>query len=265
MAVRGRVKRRVALVAGLVVVACGVVVAAVLAVSPRERTDGVVVRADAPVLAAGVSVEALPPGEVGEPGSVGEAAPGPDPRARIDVEWLARAAGATGIPDRALLAYAWADLVVSSEEPSCGIGWNTLAGIGAVESDHGRHGGQGLDENGYPSAPIRGGALNGDGVMAIPDTDGGVWDGDTVWDRAVGPMQFIPETWYRWGADASGDGIADPDQIDDAALAAARYLCASGPMQDPAGWRHAILSYNDLDQYVSDVARLANRYAEETR
>ncbi|WP_447407116.1 lytic murein transglycosylase, partial [Clostridium perfringens] len=83
---------------------------------------------------------------------------------------------------------------------------------------------------------IRGPALDGDGVAAIADTDGGRWDGDTLWDRAVGPMQFIPDTWSRWGADGNGDGAADPNQIDDAALATARYLCGASAMTDAAGW-----------------------------
>jgi membrane-bound lytic murein transglycosylase B len=97
--------------------------------------------------------------------------------------------------------------------------------------------------------------------MAIRDTDGGRWDGDAVWDRAVGPMQFIPETWERWGADVDGNGSADPNQIDDAALAAARYLCAAGEMTSVDGWRRAIFSYNNLESYVNDVAATANVYA----
>ena len=118
-----------------------------------------------------------------------------------------------------------------------------------------------LGVDGRPEPPIRGPALDGNGVAAIPDTDGGSWDGDTVWDRAVGPMQFIPDTWSRWGVDADGDGRADPNQIDDAALAAGRYLCASGEMRSVEGWRGAVFSYNHLDSYVDAVADAANRYA----
>jgi membrane-bound lytic murein transglycosylase B len=183
------------------------------------------------------------------------------PPVRVDPAWAERAARAAGIPVRAIEAYAVANLVIAAEQPECGIGWNTLAGIGAIESDHGRHDGAELGGDGYPQPAIRGPALDGDGVAAIPDTDGGRWDGDASWDRAVGPLQFIPDTWSRWGADANGDGIADPNQIDDAALAAARYLCASGPMRSVDGWRAAIFSYNHLDSYVDDVAAVANRYA----
>lgn len=185
-------------------------------------------------------------------------------RVTIDPAWLAETTAATGIPPRALRAYATADLVIESEQPSCAIGWNTLAAIGGIESDHGRHGGAVLGEDGRSSPAIFGPALDGDGVAAIADTDGGRWDGDTTWDRAVGPLQFIPDTWTRWGADGDGDGTADPHQLDDAALAAARYLCASSTMTDAAGWRRAVFAYNHLDAYVDDVAALANRYAAAT-
>lgn len=178
-----------------------------------------------------------------------------------DPAWTSTIAGRTGIPDRALRAYATAALTVQREQPGCGIGWNTLAGLGAIESAHGTHSGGSLRADGYPDPPIRGIALDGSASAAIADTDAGVFDGDAVWDRAVGPLQFIPATWQRWGADANGDGTADPNQIDDAALAAARYLCAAGEMTSPAGWRRAVFSYNHLDSYVDDVAQVANVYA----
>ncbi len=180
---------------------------------------------------------------------------------RPDPAWTATVAGRTGIPERALRAYASASLTVRGEQPDCGLGWNTLAGLGAIESAHGTHDGGTLRADGYPDPPIRGIPLDGSASAAISDTDGGRFDGDAVWDRAVGPLQFIPSTWQRWGVDANGDGIADPNQIDDAALAAARYLCAAGEMTSPAGWRRAVFSYNHLDSYVDDVAAAANAYA----
>lgn len=179
----------------------------------------------------------------------------------VDAQWSATTAGRIGIPERALRAYASAALTVQREQPSCGLGWNTLAGLGAIESAHGTHSGGVLRADGYPDPPIRGIALDGSASAAIPDTDGGRFDGDAAWDRAVGPLQFIPATWARWGADANGDGAADPNQIDDAALAAARYLCAAGEMTSAAGWRRAVFSYNHLDSYVDDVAAAANAFA----
>ncbi|WP_460945251.1 lytic transglycosylase domain-containing protein [Okibacterium endophyticum] len=188
--------------------------------------------------------------------------PEPAPLHRIDTAWLAETTAATGIPSRALAAYASAELSIGDENPACGIGWTTLAGIGHIESGHGSHGGAILGDDGWISPRILGPALDGNGTAVIGDTDGGTWDGDTLWDRAVGPLQFIPDTWARWGADGNGDGMADPNQIDDAALAAARYLCHSGPMSTTADWRAAVFSYNHLDSYVDDVATTANLYAQ---
>ncbi|MFJ6678439.1 lytic transglycosylase domain-containing protein [Microbacterium sp. NPDC091382] len=180
----------------------------------------------------------------------------------VDGAWATRVADATGIPRRAVIAYAAADLTVAHEQPSCAIAWNTLAGIGSVESRHGFYGGARLGEDGLVSPRILGPRLTGDGVAAIDDTDGGDLDGDDQWDRAVGPLQFIPETWRRWGADGNADGVRDPNQIDDAALAAARYLCRRGPMVTETAWRDAVFTYNPLTRYIDDVATRANQYAQ---
>lgn len=216
------------------------------------------------------SLDPLPAASIAPPVEAPQAAPPTQANTAplgvvADPAWTERTASSTGIPARALRAYATAALVVAAEQPGCGIGWNTLAGIGAIETAHGSHGGSVLRADGYPDPPIRGIALDGTASAAIRDTDGGRWDGDTVWDRAVGPMQFIPDTWQRWGADGDGDGTADPNQIDDAALAAARYLCAGGEMTSVAGWRAAIFSYNNLETYVNDVAATANLYAGRAR
>lgn len=208
-----------------------------------ERVEAVVSVAETP---APVSV-------IAHPGSAAVVA--------ADAGWTSAMSARTGIPVRALRAYASAALTLQVEQPGCGLGWNTLAGLGEIESAHGSHGGGVLRADGYPDPPIRGIALDGSASAAIPDTDGGRFDGDAVWDRAVGPLQFIPSTWEQWGVDANGDGMADPNQIDDAALTAARYLCAAGEMTSPAGWRRAVFSYNHLDSYVDDVAAAANSFA----
>ena len=187
------------------------------------------------------------------------------PTRRVDPTWAARTADATGIPVRAVVAYGSATLTLGQQQPGCHVAWNTLAGIGAVESAHGTHSGARLLASGTSVPAIRGPALNGKGVGTIRDSDNGAWDGDRSWDRAVGPMQFIPGTWRRWGTDGSGDGVADPNQIDDAALSAARYLCASGSLASGDGWRTAILSYNHSDAYVNSVAAVSNRYSAATR
>ena len=167
----------------------------------------------------------------------------------------------TGIPARALSAYALAHVSIAQADPECGLDWATIAAIGEIESGHGSHGSSVLRADGIVSPEILGPRLDGTRFAAIRDTDGGVLDGDAEWDRAVGPMQFIPSTWERWGIDANGDGVADPHQIDDAAHATAMYLCASGPMTSAEGWRGAVFSYNHDNDYVDKVARIANEYA----
>jgi membrane-bound lytic murein transglycosylase B len=98
-------------------------------------------------------------------------------------------------------------------------------------------------------------------VARIRDTDGGVLDDDPEWDRAVGPMQFIPATWSQWAADGNGDGVHDPQQIDDAVLAAARYLCfAGGDLSIPGNWISAVTAYNHSIEYNNRVAEVADRY-----
>ncbi|MFW6774255.1 lytic murein transglycosylase [Nocardioides sp. CPCC 205120] len=178
----------------------------------------------------------------------------------VDAAWVASTAATTGVPERALAAYAGASLAVASSAPGCGLGWNTLAAIGAVESDHGRIGGAVVGADGRALPRILGVPLDGDGVAAVADTDGGELDGDTTWDRAVGPMQFVPATWREHAADGDGDGTPDPDSIDDAALSAATYLCATGGvLTEPTAWISAVTAYNADVAYVNQVADEAER------
>ncbi len=191
---------------------------------------------------------------------------GPGIQGLPDPDWLARTADATGIPERALAAYAGAALVKAAEMPQCGLSWATLAGIGATESDHGRHGVSQLDENGTATPGIFGVALDGNGVALIPDSDDGEIDGDAEADRAIGPMQHIPQTWRNWHVDGGVDGVEDPQNIDDAVLAAANYLCrASTAYETEDGWRAGIRSYNSPDFYLGTVAKFAVEYAEAAR
>ncbi|YCQ26439.1 lytic transglycosylase domain-containing protein [Arthrobacter sp. Z4-13] len=182
-----------------------------------------------------------------------------------DAQWVIRAAGQTGIPERALRAYVAAAATVNDSVPGCGIGWNTLAAVGFVETAHGTYGGGSLTAEGQVSRSIVGPALNGAGFAAIADTDAGALDGDARWDRAVGPMQFIPATWRLVGRDGNGDGTADPFHIDDAAVSAAAYLCAHGrDLTTAEGWTDAIYAYNQSDAYVGQVRDHATEYAANT-
>lgn len=181
-----------------------------------------------------------------------------------DPAWIAETAALTGIPERALRAYAGAAITKAEQMPQCGLGWNTIAAVGFAESDHARYGGRTLGEDGLPSEPIFGLPLDGRGVEEIPDSDGGEIDGDAEFDRAVGPMQLIPQTWRNWHVDAGADGIEDPQQIDDAVLATANYLCraAGEGMVSAAGWRQGIRSYNTNPDYLVKVSAEATRFAD---
>lgn len=145
-----------------------------------------------------------------------------------------------------------------------GLSWTVVAAIAKVETDHGRFGNASMTVNGDVRPRIIGIQLNGTAeTVAIPDTDAGRHDGDPVWDRAVGPLQFIPSTWARFGVDANGDGTADPHNFFDAVHAAAGYLCANGAAT-PGSLRTAILAYNHAGWYADEVLSLANRYGEST-
>jgi hypothetical protein len=138
---------------------------------------------------------------------------------------------------------------------SCHVAPSLLAAIGEVES--GSLAGRRLDADHNVVPPVLGPPLSGRGVAAIRDTDDGFWDGDPTWDRAVGPMQFIPGTWRVWGSDGSGDGVADPQNVEDAVYSAARYLCAGGrDLADTADLWAAILSYNHSMSYLARVLEL---------
>ncbi|MDJ0381451.1 lytic transglycosylase domain-containing protein [Streptomyces sp. G-G2] len=205
----------------------------------------------------------------------GEAEPGPDSpqandrgNARLDLPDLVAdpppagagsPEGASGIPATALDAYRRAELSVAAALPNCKLPWQLLAGIGRIESVHAS--GYGLKGDGSTEKPIRGPRLDGNGFALIKDTDKGEWDGDQEYDRAVGPLQFIPETWKTWGADGSGDGKRDPNNIYDAALGAGLYLCAGDrDLSKPADLDKAILSYNSSREYVNSVLGWMRQY-----
>jgi membrane-bound lytic murein transglycosylase B len=242
-------------VLGVLVVVAALIVAAIVALQPRaDVPEGPA--ESAPLLPPHASPAPLP--EVLEPAGSGLGA-------RVDADWLVEASAATGIPQRALIAYVGAASIKAEQLPGCGLAWNTVAGIGLVESDHGRHGGSRVEADGSVVPPIFGISLDGAATAHIPDSDDGAIDGDAEYDRAVGPMQLIPGTWRNWHVDGNGDGVEDPHNIDDAAVAATNYLCrASGDMVSGDGWRAGIGAYNRSNAYAVSVADAANRYAAAT-
>jgi membrane-bound lytic murein transglycosylase B len=179
--------------------------------------------------------------------------------------WVVPAGGGATIPALTLRAYREAAAWAAGFDADCRLPWTVLAGIGRIESNHGLFGGPAtrFSPGGAVSPRIIGPPLDGNGVASIPDSDGGRWDGDTTWDRAVGPMQFIPTTWRTLGRDGNGDGVADPNNLFDAAVSAAGYLCLSGggSLADPARLRQAVYGYNHSWPYVDAVLGWARLYA----
>lgn len=167
--------------------------------------------------------------------------------------------GALGIPSMALSAYRNAELKMAASNSSCGISWNLLAGIGRIESGHA--GGGAVDARGTAVAPIYGPALDGTlpGNEVIIQSNVG---NQVTYARALGPMQFLPGTWARYASDGDGDGVADPQNLFDSTLAAARYLCSGGlNLRDPSQVMAAILRYNNSLPYAQNVLGWASAYA----
>ncbi|MGW0596537.1 lytic transglycosylase domain-containing protein [Streptomyces sp. NPDC002776] len=165
----------------------------------------------------------------------------------------------SGIPATVLAAYQQAAASLREAKPGCNLPWELLAAIGHVESGHAR-GGR-VNADGTTTSPILGPQLNGIGFANISDTDDGAYDGDSSYDRAVGPMQFIPSTWEWAGRDGNGDGKKDPNNIHDAALAAGHYLCRFGwDLSDGADLKSAILSYNNSTDYLNTVLAWLEHY-----
>lgn len=155
----------------------------------------------------------------------------------------------------------------------CPIKASLIAGIGYVETQHGTYAGTTLNTEGVTSKPILGLPLDGtNGTMRIEDTDNGQLDNDTTFDRAVGPMQFIPASWEMYGADGDGDGIKNPSDIDDAAAATANHLCLKKVVKNSIIKEelnlvsntthrvHAIAGYNATKEYRMKVLAAESNY-----
>ncbi|SER40161.1 Membrane-bound lytic murein transglycosylase B [Actinokineospora terrae] len=181
--------------------------------------------------------------------------PAPMPVERVEAQ---SPVTSTGVPSNMLDAYRKAERLAPR---ACGLKWYHLAAIGRVESGHAA-GGR-ADDNGDTAPRILGPVLSGSpGIAAIPDTDGGELDGDTTWDRAVGPMQFIPSTWRKYAADGNGDGVRSPHNIYDAAVAAGRYLCSGGmDLNNVDDLGAAIFRYNHSGDYVVAVTTWLTAYS----
>ncbi|MET7722887.1 lytic transglycosylase domain-containing protein [Streptomyces mirabilis] len=168
-----------------------------------------------------------------------------------------------GIPATVLDAYKKAEAELRASKPGCNLPWQLLAAIGKVESGQAR-GGQ-VDASGTTYSPILGPKLDGNGFALIADTDHGAYDGDPAYDRAVGPMQFIPSTWAWAGRDGNGDGKKDPNNVYDAALAAGHYLCRfDRDLSVQSQMNAAILNYNNSTEYLNTVLSWLEYYRKGT-
>ncbi len=158
-------------------------------------------------------------------------------------------------------AYWRAAARMAAQQPACQLSWPALAGIGRVESRNGTFGGDSVSAAGEEATPIIGIPLDGtDGTQRIADTDGGALDQDPVYDHAVGPMQILPSAWRRYGLDGNGDGQRDPQNLYDAAVAAAVMLCRYGPLDADAGLSRTFFHYNPSDAYVAEVLGYTHAY-----
>ena len=121
--------------------------------------------------------------------------------------------------------YAWA-----AEGSRCVLSPDLLHAVAIAASSNGLSGGSTYDRAATSQPAIFG--ATGDGQMAglalLLDTDDGVIDADENFDRPVGPFQFLPTSWQRYGYDANQDGIADPQNLWDASASAANFLCEMG-------------------------------------
>ncbi len=198
------------------------------------------------------------PASVSNPGEIAPGVP------KGSADQVIADASTNGIPAAALAAYQRAAQVIDSADKGCNIDWTLIAAIGRVESNHGRYGGNTLDSNGVSRPGIYGIPLDGsNSTSKITDTDAGQYDNDPQYDRAVGPMQFIPSTWSVVGVDGDSDGKRNPQDIDDAALATAVYLCSGNEdLSTTDGQQSAVYRYNHSQEYVDLVLSIMRAYAE---
>ncbi|MEV4601038.1 lytic murein transglycosylase [Amycolatopsis sp. NPDC049253] len=243
-----------------------------LVVLPTVAASGLPVPLPAPAPAASdtslppLAVPWLPPNIVLPPVAVDGSLPQPPTPLPLTVPGYHVSAGSAtpsgplGIPGSMLKAYRNAADIMSREQPGCHLDWQLIAAIGRIESNHARGGY--VDAQGNTLEPILGPVLDGSGPFAaIRDTDGGEFDGNAVWDRAVGATQFIPSTWAGYASDGNGDGVSDPNNIYDETLATARYLCSGGlDLSSDAMQRVAVRRYNNSQSYVDTVMAYAAAY-----
>lgn len=232
---------RVLTTAVAVSAACAAAIGAVvLAVAPNDP-----VSASAPT-------QATPPATTsGVPAAVPAVLPAAAPARTLQLvvarPALLPATAVTDIPAAALAAYQRAASVIDQAAPSCHLDWTLLAAIGYVDSANGTAGGRTLSETGEETPALFGPSLD------TPDSDAGALDHDKVHDRAVGPLRLTPANWSVIGVDADGDGVRDPQDIDDASLALGVQLCAQRDLSTAKGLRAGLWAVNPSKKFRISV------------
>ncbi|MFC5956100.1 lytic transglycosylase domain-containing protein [Streptomyces pratens] len=245
------------------------VAAAAVAALSASQAPGVTIDGQDGRTSSGAATE--PGTSTDDPGATGNSpyytdlpplnSPNPSPSATSDA--VTPGASEAGIPATVLDAYKKAEAALRESKPACNLPWQLLAAIGKVESGQAR-GGR-VDADGTTTSPIIGPQLDGNGFALIKDTDNGEYDGNSAYDNAVGPMQFIPSTWAWAARDGNDDGREDPNNIYDAALAAGHYLCRFGwDLSDRTDLDKAILSYNNSTEYLNTVLSWLEYYRKGT-
>ncbi|MER6462030.1 lytic transglycosylase domain-containing protein [Streptomyces sp. NPDC001288] len=233
-------------------VICGVTAAVVATQHAGSRADG----------AAQIGSQSFPrPLDSDTPSTAPSGTPSPSPSPSVVSPPMPVPGTSLSLPAILYQAYLVAEAAQHERQPGCRLHWQLLAAIGQVESGQAHQGA--VDSTGKADPPIYGPVLDGGGAyQVIRDTDGGRLDGNTRFDRAVGPLQFVPGTWRVWGADGSGDHVADPQNAFDAALSAGRYLCADDrDLSKADDLTAAVLSYNHSQSYVDAVLKWMRAYA----
>lgn len=196
--------------------------------------------------AAGAS--AAPSSEAVRPQAAGHRAPAPPDAGGEFESWVDKTSGWLNIPKRAMRSYAQATVTLNKQLPNCHMSWVTLAGVGKQTTDHAR----------------AGGALAADGKTAKPIGNVELRDffGKTVSKSAArGPMQLTSAQWNRYGTSATGSGDGDPENFDDAVLAAGKALCAGGlDLAKGDDWWQAAGRINDAPLFLHRVLATATVY-----
>src|SRR5699024_8440386 len=135
------------------------------------------------------------------------------------------------------------------ERPQCELSWITLAAVGKIASDHGRHGGRQLNEQGVLNDPI--------GTITVRNFSGEM----VSQSAAAGPLQLGQKVWQRWASSGSSDTKPNIQDIDDAALTAGYALCAGNrDLSTGEDWIAGLSSLNDAKRYIHRVVATADVY-----